>query len=265
MSIEKRRAPCRPPLLGLAAVLFASSPFAPAAEVAPPPREAAPARPGPAAAQDPAATVERIVRNAADAGGRLARRDPGSDTRRTQDGILRDIDSLIQRQENPPPMGDAPDPMPKPTDGGSGSGGPAPMPAGSPSRPDGGGQARAPRPHRNRPRESTSAVEPRPGANEKERTGSRPADGAKPDAKKPEGVSQAGDAAAKAKAVTVAPSLPLDGEVAKDVWGHLPEKLREQISAYYKEQFMPQYADLLRQYYSSLAERDRTPNGGPNR
>lgn len=51
---------------------------------------------------------------------------------------------------------------------------------------------------------------------------------------------------------------PLADEVAKEVWGHLPEGLRQQMSQYYREEFMPRYAGLLRQYYSSLAN---TPNG----
>ncbi|OWK38319.1 hypothetical protein [Fimbriiglobus ruber] len=54
------------------------------------------------------------------------------------------------------------------------------------------------------------------------------------------------------------PSLPFDDPVHKQVWGHLPERLRQQMSQYYKEQFMPSYGDLLQQYYSSLAERERT-------
>ena len=49
------------------------------------------------------------------------------------------------------------------------------------------------------------------------------------------------------------PSLPIDDAVVKEVWGHLPDKLRQQVSQYYKEQFMPKYSDLLKQYYSSLA------------
>jgi hypothetical protein len=56
------------------------------------------------------------------------------------------------------------------------------------------------------------------------------------------------------------PSLPLDDEVVKEVWGHLPDKLRQQVTQYYKEQFMPRYADLLKQYYSSLAN---TPQRSP--
>jgi hypothetical protein len=53
--------------------------------------------------------------------------------------------------------------------------------------------------------------------------------------------------------MAVKPSLPLDEDVAKEVWGHLPDKLRQQVTQYYKEQFMPRYTDLLKQYYSSLA------------
>src|SRR5262249_40310843 len=42
------------------------------------------------------------------------------------------------------------------------------------------------------------------------------------------------------------PTLPLDDEVAKEVWGHLPDQLRKQVTQYYKEQFMPKYSDLLK-------------------
>lgn len=52
---------------------------------------------------------------------------------------------------------------------------------------------------------------------------------------------------------------PLADEVAKEVWGHLPEGLRQQMSQYYREEFMPRYAGLLRQYYSSLANTQNGP------
>jgi hypothetical protein len=55
------------------------------------------------------------------------------------------------------------------------------------------------------------------------------------------------------------PTMPLDEEVVKDVWGHLPDKLRQQVTQYYKEQFMPKYSDLLKQYYSSLANTPTKP------
>ena len=59
--------------------------------------------------------------------------------------------------------------------------------------------------------------------------------------------------------VAAKPSLPIDDSVVKEVWGHLPDKLRQQVSQYYKEQFMPKYSDLLKQYYSSLANAPQKP------
>jgi len=47
------------------------------------------------------------------------------------------------------------------------------------------------------------------------------------------------------------PQLP---DVYKNTWGHLPEKTRQELDQYFREQFMPRYSDLLKQYYSSLAE-----------
>ncbi len=43
-------------------------------------------------------------------------------------------------------------------------------------------------------------------------------------------------------------------DVYKDVWGHLPEQARQEMDLYFREQFMPRYSELLRDYYSSLAE-----------
>ena len=47
-------------------------------------------------------------------------------------------------------------------------------------------------------------------------------------------------------------------EMYKDVWGHLPEKMRQEMDSYFKERFMPRYNDLLKQYYSNIAEQNKT-------
>jgi hypothetical protein len=39
----------------------------------------------------------------------------------------------------------------------------------------------------------------------------------------------------------------------KDTWGHLPKEKRLEMDAYSHEQFMPQYEQLLRQYYQTIA------------
>lgn len=46
-------------------------------------------------------------------------------------------------------------------------------------------------------------------------------------------------------------------DLYKDIWGHLPETMRQEMDAYSREQFMAKYNDLLKQYYSTLAEKRR--------
>jgi hypothetical protein len=55
-------------------------------------------------------------------------------------------------------------------------------------------------------------------------------------------------------------TLPNEDPFTKQVWGHLPEKLRQQAIQSYREQFMPRYSDLLKQYYSTLSELEKTTN-----
>ncbi|MBX9581085.1 MAG: hypothetical protein K2X87_12320, partial [Gemmataceae bacterium] len=68
--------------------------------VAPPPRPAAPRD-----AEDPAVVVERIITNSKAVTEKLAKTETGGPTQSTQATILKDIDALIDRQENPPPSG----------------------------------------------------------------------------------------------------------------------------------------------------------------
>jgi hypothetical protein len=46
-------------------------------------------------------------------------------------------------------------------------------------------------------------------------------------------------------------------DLYKDVWGHLPETMRQEMNQYSREQFMAKYADLLKQYYATIAEKGR--------
>ncbi len=52
------------------------------------------------------------------------------------------------------------------------------------------------------------------------------------------------------------PSIPLEETAVKEVWGYLPDKLRQQAMQYYKQEFMPRYSKLLEHYYSSLADKN---------
>lgn len=43
-------------------------------------------------------------------------------------------------------------------------------------------------------------------------------------------------------------------DVMRRVWGHLPDKLRDQMQAQLSDQFLPKYEKLIEEYYKRLAE-----------
>lgn len=47
-------------------------------------------------------------------------------------------------------------------------------------------------------------------------------------------------------------------QMLKEVWGHLPPKIREQMQAGRPEEFLPKYERLIEDYYKRLAEEKRT-------
>ena len=262
--------------------------------VAPSPREVradgsrppAPTADAPAKAEDPAAVVDRIIKNSKDVGDRLKKEDAGTDTRKTQDKILSDIDALINRQDDPPPpnpddnkdkdkdkeknkddkkddknkdpMMKSDMPPPKtgdmPMDKGMGKDGMPTAGMGDPMPM--GGSGRKPRmgdPMGDKKEPDKADPKPDPTGTDK-----KPAD---KDPKNPAGAAGGGpDGKPLPKA-----TLPIDADFAKDVWGHLPDQLRRQMTQYYKEDVMPKYAELLRLYYSSLAEKGGTAPAPPKK
>ena len=252
----------------LAAVLL---PAAAVGQVVPPllpfvaPPQVQPDEPAPTPADgkgDPLKTIERITKSARAVGDRLHDEDAGSDTQKAQDQLLRDIDSLL-----PPPMGgggggggggNGGDPPP-PTGGNGGGGG------GSPPPPMGGGGSKRPRGEQGgadkRPMDAggsggTKDPQPMPLGSGGGTKDPMPAGGGA-GGKEPMGGGGTPGGGGRPK-----PELPLDDPFSKRVWGHLPEQVRQQAMQSYREQFMPQYADMLKQYYATLNERQ---TGRPNK
>lgn len=227
------------------------------------PAEPKPDAPPPAAADDdPLKTIERITQTAKAVGDRLKDTDTGEDTRKQQDQLLRDIDSLLK---SPPPQGGGGggggSPPPPMGGGGGGGGSPPPMGGGK----GGGGSGRK---QRGSGGQGQQQQQPMGGAGQQQQQPM--GDGGKPD--KPMGQGQptggANDPTGSGTPQTagaqggkgggkMTPDLPLDDPFSKRVWGHLPEKLRQQAMQSYREQFMPQYSELLKQYYSNIAEREK--------
>lgn len=207
----------------------------------------------PESEDDPAKIAERIAKNTKEAGDKLGDQDTGDDTRKTQEQILKDIDALLKKSQESPPMGgggggsDMPPPMggmPPPM-GGQPKGGQQPKGGMGQSgqQPKGGWRDRT---------QGQPKQQPMGGADQqpaKDMNNQQPmgVQGGQP-------MNPMGGGGARAL-----PAMPLDDAITKQVWGHLPERLRQQMSQYYKEQFMPKYADMLRQYYTSLAEREKAP------
>ncbi len=227
---------------------------------------------------DAAALADRITRNAREAGERLAQGESGTPTRTAQQQVLHDIDELLKQAQEPPPM---PPPMgspppdsgtPPPPSAGSPNAGPPPPTNGapsdaSPSKPDNpmarpmgtptanNGEEAAPpsRPEGRRDRNATANPEPSPTGQASQPMTAKPNEkSSQENASKPS--SDGSDGGRTAKTI---PALPAEDPREKGVWGHLPERVRQQLTQYYREEFQGPYAELLREYYSNLAAREQ--------
>jgi hypothetical protein len=203
-------------------------------------------------AEEAAKLREKIAEQMQAAEKKLKDRDPGKDTRQLQDDALRDIDRLIELARRPPPP-----PPPQPMDG-------SPPPMGGGQQPQGGqpqsqpgtqqrpqsGQARRERREQRRQQMEQQArgggQQPQGGRPQPQRGGS----GSREKASDSSGQPGTGGANAARQPDQLS-------DVVKDIWGHLPETMRQEVDHYYRDRFMPRYQDLLREYYQRLAERDR--------
>ena len=46
--------------------------------------------------------------------------------------------------------------------------------------------------------------------------------------------------------------------LVRAVWGHLPEKLREEMQQAFKESDLPKYRPLIEQYFRAIAEQNES-------
>lgn len=160
---------------------------------------------------------------------RLKDRETGEATQTSQQNVLDQLDALL----NMPP-----DPSP-PSDGSAG-----------------GGRSSNPPPQS---QTGNSQTRPSPGSSSKSK--STPA--GDPSQMRPKPASQPGERERQNAADSeerTGPNRPASAIAAKrqrlevDVWGHLPEKLREQLLNSYGERMLPQYEEAVRRFYDQLAD-----------
>jgi len=182
---------------------------------------------------DAAKTAERIVQDATQASKQLSEKDAGAKTQQLQKDVLKNIDALIRKSQEPPPMSKNDMSQPPPKDGMNGAKPP----------PQGGSDSSVARRER---REQAKSKSTEGGENERQPF---PMNNAKDKSQ------EFGGPMNNPNKIEAKGQTPRAPDFYKDVWGHLPEKMRQEMDSYFREQFMPRYSEMLRDYYSSLAER----------
>jgi hypothetical protein len=238
------------------------APPAPKPDEKPADAKAKPEKPKPddaAPDEDPEKIRERIAKNAQTAEERLKQKDPGEATRKLQDDVLKDIDRLLDLARRPPPPSQNSDQsqQPPPTGGQQPKGGQQPQ--GGQGRGQGQSQQQAGGSRRQRREQQRRQQEQQARGNGQQPSGGQPQP--QPQPQPGQGRAPQGGFNREPLRATGRPEgMP---DVVKDVWGHLPESLRQEVDHYYRDRFMPRYRELLQQYYSRLAEKNRRPGGEP--
>ncbi len=167
----------------------------------------------------------------------LKDRETGDATQSAQQSVLDQLDALL----NTPPE------TPPPSDGGGGGGKNGnPPPESKSGTGKSGRQQNASSKPKNQPGGDPTQMRPKPASQLGGKERQNPADSEErtgPNRK-------ATTAAAKRQRLEV------------DVWGHLPEKLRERLLNSYGERMLPQYEEAVRRFYDQLAD---PPQSRPKR
>lgn len=180
--------------------------------------EQAPAEPE----QDPKEIIGRISKNMDSSKDRLSQRDPGDGTQQIQRDIVKDLNALIEQSKRQQQQ------QQQQQQGGQGS-----------SSQQRRTQQASQRKNSGRPGANASGSEKKQGQTSQPQPQQTP--GQNPGA---------GGAGAKKNAAP-------NADLYKDIWGHLPEKFRMEMDAYSRVEFMSKYNDLLKQYYTTIAEKGR--------
>jgi hypothetical protein len=160
--------------------------------------------------------------------------DAGRDTQQLQKQVLENLDKLLERAKNPPPASESP------------------MSGSAQKDPQSGGQSQS------QPSSAGSSRREKRAAERRQQQQARGQQGRQPGSMEPSTVPGANGNPPPDRRMTTRTG-PADSlaDVAKDIWGNLPDTLRQEFDHYYREQFMPRYRDLLQQYYLRLAETER--------
>ncbi len=212
--------------------------------------------------------LSRLDDNYGKATERLDKKDSGTDTRKIQEEIIKDLDELIKQKQKSqggggggggkssgmgqesPEGGQSGGSSQQQSGGKSSKGGQQknPMALNEPQKSQGGGQGQE------KKNQGQAQAGPNKEEQEQEKKQGSGAGAKENEEKKGQtGGTGVGNSSPKEKN-TIADLYP-------GVWGMLPASERNKMDVYSRERFMPRYEDLLRQYYRTIAEQGKRNEG----
>jgi hypothetical protein len=194
-------------------------------------------------AEDEQEVLNRLLKNTRTAEERLANKEVNDSTQQLQRDILRDLDELIKRAQEPPQGGQ--DQQQQQQQGG----GQDQKQQQGGQQQQGGKMSRAQSRQQRRQGRSGQRQQGRQGNQNQPGQGQGNQDNQQNMA---QGGGQQPGGGGKSQED---PNKLAD--LYKDIWGHLPETMRAEMNAYSREKFMSKYEDLIKKYYASVAEKGR--------
>lgn len=183
--------------------------------------------------------LNRVSRNMRAAEERLANKELGEPTRQVQRDILDDLDKLISTMSQPPS-----------NDGGGG----ASSSAQSAQQKQKGGQQASSGGRRSQQKQGQGGK----GQQQMARQGGQGTPGQQPGQQSNQQANNQSSVGTRPGAGNGGPEeVKKASDVYKDIWGHLPESLRQEMTAYMREDKMAKYKDVIEQYYRTIAEKGR--------
>jgi hypothetical protein len=220
----------------------------------------------------PQQRADRLRKSLAEIASRLKTGDPRQRTQELQQQVLADLDELLKPPPSSPPPPSPPppssqDPSGSSSHGGGGGSGSGQPPQNSDGRSGSSGDAGQADSPSDRSRASTSTDEAGSGSagtgqqqpsggdgSESRSTDQQQAAGADGDNRDAAGDSEEGHRQRRQRNPLLKPR-----QLAVDVWGHLPEQLRQKLLNAFDDRVVPQYEREVQRFYEALAEPANEP------
>jgi len=167
--------------------------------------------------------IARVIAKMRDVQSRMTRTDTGRETQQVQKQILADLDSLIQAARRQQQR----------------------------QRQQQQNSQQQPQPNPQQSPQQQPSDQQKPSDQQQPSESTQPS----PDGKRTDGQEQATQTS---QAKAVASQAAQRKVILQQVWGHLPERLRERVLNMKDDKYLPKYEDLIRKYFEALAEKGNT-------